>query len=148
MSTASEDITESMHRDADATSDEDSVLCQAHGLRLWRADDYGWLVRTGADATGDVYACIDESGDEFELMELVGGFRWTTHASLHLAVERLLLRAPISADVPESAPRAARGAEELTVATELTHVIHGWLAGLEGSVDEEAGSHRSIAQLP
>lgn len=99
MSTGSDRITGSTyHGTADVGGDEDSALCLAHGLRLWRADNYGWLVRTGADTTGDVYACIDESGNEFELMEMVGGFRWTTHSSLHLALEQLLLHVPLSAD--------------------------------------------------
>ncbi|HEU0206568.1 MAG TPA: hypothetical protein VFQ74_07750 [Pseudolysinimonas sp.] len=98
MSSRTEHVTRSTPPNPGFASDEDSNLCWAHGFRLWRADDYGWLVRTGADTTGAVYACIDESGDEFELMELVGGFRWTTHRSLHLALEELLLHAPHSAD--------------------------------------------------
>lgn len=99
MSTGSDRITGSTHHDtAGVGGDDDSALCLAHGLRLWRAHNYGWLVRSGPDAIGEVYACIDESGDQFELMELVGGFRWTTHSSLHLALEQLLLHMPLSAD--------------------------------------------------
>lgn len=124
-------------------SDDDAILCLAHGFRLWRADDYGWLIRTGADATGEVYACIDESGDEYELMELVHGFRWTTHLSLHAALERLLLHVPLSNDLI-SEPRAARGADEAARASELSHVIHDWLAESDHSAEGEVGRHRSV----
>jgi hypothetical protein len=112
MSIGSGQLTATRQHVADAPSDEDSALCSAlcsaHGLRLWRAEDYGWLVRTGPDTTGAVYACIDESGNEFELLELAGGFRWTTHPSLHQALEELLLDAPPSIDGVDGIDRIDR----------------------------------------
>lgn len=46
------------------------------------------------------------------------------------------------------APVAARGPEESTLATELTHVMHSWLADLQDSADRDRGTHRSVAPGP
>ncbi len=145
MSTETHPITESTRQDRTReASDDDSVLCLTHGFRLWRAEDYGWLVRLGADTTGEVYACIDESDDAFELMELVNGFRWTTHPSLHSAIERFLIGAPLSHD--RVSPRAALGPNEVSRASELTRVIDGWLADLHVSPGSGEGRHGAVAE--
>ena len=65
--------------------------CAANGLSLSPGRQHGWLVRTerlGQDA-GRVCACIEESEDQFELMQVVGGFRWSRHETLHAALQRL-----------------------------------------------------------
>lgn len=55
------------------------------------------------------------------------------------------LAAPPVGPAMDPTPRAARGADELALAVELTHVVHGWLAELGDPADGEVGSHRSVA---
>jgi hypothetical protein len=65
--------------------------CEFHGLLLSPARLHGWLVRrksAGADV-GVVVACIEPSENEFELMQVDSGFRWSIHDSLHDALVRV-----------------------------------------------------------
>jgi hypothetical protein len=44
----------------------------------------------------------------------------------------------------DATPHAARSADELDLAAELTHVMHGWLAELPDSADDDVAGHRSV----
>jgi hypothetical protein len=65
--------------------------CVAVGVMLTQAADYGWLVRIiDGDEPGSVLACIEQCDAHVELMEIIGGFRWTEFASLHHALDHVL----------------------------------------------------------
>jgi hypothetical protein len=66
--------------------------CVAHGLRLSPARNHGWLLREARPGAedGPVVACVEDSEDQFELMQVSNGFRWSIHNSLHEALGRLV----------------------------------------------------------
>jgi len=74
---------------------------ERRGISLSQVDTRGWLVRLmpPVDSRLSVLGCVEERDDEFELMELEGGFRWSTHPSLHAAVVHLLRDPRVSARV-------------------------------------------------
>jgi hypothetical protein len=71
------------------------------GVGLTPISSSGWLIRATSSSAGglSVLGCVQEHGDAFELMELEGGFRWSTHGSLHLAVAHLLTDARVRARI-------------------------------------------------
>ena len=85
-----------------------------HGVDLTQVDRSGWLACvSGSRSPGlSVLGCVQEHGAEFELMELEGGFRWSTHGSLHLAVARLLTDARVRARIDEARPLLNTGKHE------------------------------------
>jgi hypothetical protein len=90
-------------------------FCELHGLQLSPGHNHGWIVRatpSGIDA-GPVLGCVEESEDQFELMQVEGGFRWSIHDSLHDALLRLVAANPLpaletSAASPTEAGRQVR----------------------------------------
>ena len=75
--------------------ESEAMFCTGHGLELERLPHYGWLVRRiGLGRNRPVIACIDDVENGVELMEMHGGFRWTTFGSLHDAVTYLVWAAP------------------------------------------------------
>ncbi len=66
--------------------------CSEHHLTLTQVAAHGWLVREepGSGAAGRLLACVEERGHDFEVMEVGGGFRWTTFPTLGEAVEHLI----------------------------------------------------------
>jgi hypothetical protein len=81
--------------DFDPVADE-SGYCARNAIRLLPARNHGWVIRAVGTAghDGAVLACIEDSEAQFELMQLVGGFRWSIHDSLHEALERLVHELP------------------------------------------------------
>lgn len=73
-------------------SDEAAAYCDRRGIRLCQVASDGWLVRTAdhSEGAGTVLGCIEEHLDGFELMELGGGFRWSTFGTLNEAVVQLV----------------------------------------------------------
>jgi len=63
----------------------------AHEMSITPVAGHGWLVRRDPDVVdpGRVLACVEERDHDFEVMEVGGGFRWTTHTSLREAVAHL-----------------------------------------------------------
>jgi hypothetical protein len=74
-------------------SDEATAYCDRHDIRLCQVASHGWLVRTAdhAEGAGAVLGCIEQHLDGFELMELGGGFRWSTFGTLSEAVAQLVV---------------------------------------------------------
>jgi|GEM_PF-3693553 len=74
-------------------SDAAAAYCDRHDIRLCQVASHGWLVRTAdcAEGAGTVLGCIEEHLDGFELMELGGGFRWSTFGTLSEAVAQLVV---------------------------------------------------------
>ncbi|MES2092932.1 MAG: hypothetical protein V4531_03850 [Actinomycetota bacterium] len=68
------------------------AYCREHHLSLTQVAAHGWLVREepGSGAAGRLLACVEERGPDFEVMEVGGGFRWTTFPTLEKAVEHLI----------------------------------------------------------
>ncbi len=99
-----------------ASFDIAASACASHGLMLERMPHYGWLVRrAGPGGHQPVIGCIDQVEDGVELMEMDGGFRWTTFRSLLDAVTHLVRVAPepgreryfdIRVDQESESPRA------------------------------------------
>jgi len=65
--------------------------CAANGLSLSPGRNHGWIVRTDrfGHEVGPVLACIEDSEDQFELVQVAGGFRWSLHETLHSALQCL-----------------------------------------------------------
>jgi hypothetical protein len=63
---------------------------------VFPARNHGWLIRAveSPGHQGAVLGCIEDSEDQFELMQLVGGFRWSIHESFHDALQRLVHELP------------------------------------------------------
>jgi len=88
-------------------SQADVDFCEKHGLELELAPDYGWIVRAATAAhDGEIFGCIDQLKDCVELMQIHGGFRWTTFGALRDALEELVLQA-MHAGEPDSRRAAA-----------------------------------------
>jgi len=70
--------------------------CHAHGMSLTQVAGHGWLVRRDPDVVdpGRVLACVEERDHDFEVMEVGGGFRWTTYTMLREAVAHLAPEIP------------------------------------------------------
>jgi hypothetical protein len=75
---------------------DESYYCARNGVDLYPARNHGWVIRAAgtAELDGAVLGCIEDSEDQFELMQLVGGFRWSIHDSFHEALERLVHELP------------------------------------------------------
>lgn len=80
-------------------AEQETAFCFAHGIQLSVASGIGWLVReTHPTHTGTVLGCIDREENNFELMELSGGFRWFSFLSLRAALTQLLHDLPQPGD--------------------------------------------------
>jgi hypothetical protein len=94
------DRTDDSHSEAvalefDPVADE-YLYCVQHAVTLFPARNQGWVIRAVgiAGQDGAVLGCIEDSEDQFELMQLIGGFRWSVHDSLHEALRRLVHELP------------------------------------------------------
>jgi hypothetical protein len=75
---------------------DEYLYCERHAVGLFPARNHGWVIRAVRTPRQDgaVLGCIEESEDQFELMQLIGGFRWSLHDSLHDALRRLVHELP------------------------------------------------------
>jgi hypothetical protein len=66
--------------------------CAVNGLVLSAGNDRGWLVRGLPTPSGRaaLVAYVENSEDHVELVEVVRGFRWSRHKTLHDALESLV----------------------------------------------------------
>ncbi len=95
MTTTSDRVDVFHHVAADLAFDPlagESDFCAQNAVGLFPARNHGWLIRAveSAGHEGAVLGCIEDSEDQFELMQLVGGFRWSIHDSFHEALQRLV----------------------------------------------------------
>ena len=99
MTTTSDRVDVSDHVATDLAFDlmaGESDFCERSAVALFPARNHGWLIRAveSGGHQGAVLGCIEESEDQFELMQLVGGFRWSIHESFHDALQRLVHELP------------------------------------------------------
>ena len=97
MTSTIERIDDSNSRVVDPAAAE-SAYCASNAVGLFPARNHGWVIRAVGTAgqDGAVLGCIEDSEDQFELIQLVGGFRWSIHESIHDALQRIVreLRQP------------------------------------------------------
>lgn len=81
-------------------------FCRAHDMSITQVAGHGWLVRRDPDVVdpGRVLACVEERDHDFEVMEVGGGFRWTTHTTLREAVAHLARGNAPASPVPVPVP--------------------------------------------
>jgi hypothetical protein len=81
--------------EVDPVADE-SDYCARNGVGLSAARNHGWIIRPVGTSMQDgaVLGCIEDSEDQFELIQLVGGFRWSIHDSFHNALQQLVRELP------------------------------------------------------
>lgn len=142
-------LSEGVALDLDSVAGE-SDYCARNSVGLFPAGNHGWVIRAvgSAGQDGAVLGRIESSEDQFELMQLVGGFRWSIHDSLHDALERLVRDLPQpgnerrfdnEVDPQRARPipaagahrsRPARGITESGLSLELDRVIDEWIANI------------------
>jgi hypothetical protein len=129
---------------------DESDYCARNALGISAARNHGWVIRAVATAgrDGAVLGCIEDSEAQFELMQLVGGFRWSIHDSLHDALERLVhelpqpgnervfdseIDPPCTTTIPTVDalhPRPADGLTQTGLPIELDQAIDQWIANI------------------
>ena len=69
--------------------------CRSHGMSITQVFTYGWLVRREPRVGdfGGLLGCVEQRNESFEVMEIGGGFRWTTFTALRDVVTYLTSRA-------------------------------------------------------
>jgi hypothetical protein len=142
---------------------DESDYCARNAVGLYSARNHGWVIRAAgtAEVEGAVLGCIEDSEAQFELMQLVGGFRWSIHDSFHEALERLLhelhqpgnerlfdneLDPPCTTTIPVTEalqPRPAKSLTETGLPLELEQAIDEWIANISPfTFDEGPGGTR------
>ncbi len=83
-----------------ADSSAAGLYCDEHGLRLDEVATHGWLVRqvSSQEAFSGLVGCIEEHHGDFEVMQIGGGFHWTTFHTLLAAVMHLTAVPPRAND--------------------------------------------------
>jgi hypothetical protein len=139
----------------DSVADE-LDYCARNAVGLYPARNHGWVIRAAGNARPDgaVLGCIEESEAQFELMQIVGGFRWSIHDSFHEALERLVhelpqpgnerlfdneFDPPCTTTIP-AADAAQRVADDLTkkgLPLDLDQAIDEWIAHIAPFTFEE-----------
>ena len=58
--------------------------CCSHCMSITQASAYGWLVRREprVGSFAGLLGCVEQRNESFEVMEIGGGFRWTTFTAL------------------------------------------------------------------
>jgi hypothetical protein len=77
-------------------SNEDAAkYCRSHCLSITQVAVYGWLVRREPRLGNfdGLLGCVEQRNESFEVMEIGGGFRWTTFTALLDVVTHLASRA-------------------------------------------------------
>jgi hypothetical protein len=77
-------------------SNEDAAkYCRSHCLSITQVAAYGWLVRREPRVGNfdGLLGCVEQRNESFEVMEIGGGFRWTTFTALLDVVTHLASRA-------------------------------------------------------
>jgi len=99
-------LTTTTNRTVDSRNETDSLefdpvagesdYCTRNAVGLFPAQNHGWVIRAVGTAgqDGAVLGRIEDSEDQFELMQLIGGFRWSIHDSLHDALQRMVHELP------------------------------------------------------
>jgi hypothetical protein len=112
----------------------ESDFCARNAIGLFPARNHGWLIRAveSEGHQGAVLACIEDSEDQFELMQLVGGFRWSIHDSFHEALLRLVheLPQPGNERLFDNEFDPPYAATETALSLEVGHVLDDWIANI------------------
>jgi hypothetical protein len=134
----------------------ESDYCERNTVGLYPARNHGWVIRTAGNARldGVVLGCIEESEAQFELMQIVGGFRWSIHDSFHEALERLVHELPqpgnerlfddefdppctMTIPAADAVPRVADNLTKTGLSLELDQAIDEWIARIAPFTFEE-----------
>ena len=76
--------------------DEDAAnYCFSHCMSITQVSAFGWLVRREprVGSFDGLLGCVEQRDESFEVMEIGGGFRWTTFTALRDVVTHLASRA-------------------------------------------------------
>ena len=77
-------------------SNEDAAnYCGSHCMSITQVAAYSWLVRREPRVGNfdGLLGCVEQRNESFEVMEIGGGFRWTTFTALRDVVTHLASRA-------------------------------------------------------
>lgn len=68
-----------------------SSYCRSHRMSITQVATHGWLIRhePRAGRFSGLIACVEERDSRFELMEIGGGFHWTTFTTFRDALTHL-----------------------------------------------------------
>ncbi|WP_158252418.1 hypothetical protein [Cryobacterium sp. Y57] len=76
-------------------NEEAANYCCSHCMSITQVSAYGWLVRREprVGKFDGILGCVEQRNESFEVMEIGGGFRWTTFTALLDVVTHLASRA-------------------------------------------------------
>ena len=85
----------SKSRTSDDPNEDAANYCCSHCMSITQVSAFGWLVRREprVGSFDGLLGCVEQRDESFEVMEIGGGFRWTTFTALRDVVTHLASRA-------------------------------------------------------
>jgi len=84
-----------MNKSSVDSTEDAADYCLSHGMSITQVFAYGWVVRREPRVGnfGGLLGCVEQRNESFEVMEIGGGFRWSTFAALRDVVTYLTSKA-------------------------------------------------------